>query len=194
MADLNQVLQRCRKGDLCAFTELFTTYQARIYRLAVAILRDERDAEDVVQDVFTYVLEHIHDYRGEAAFSTWLMTIATNRCRDRLRRRKVRQALSLSRLREWSSGENMVELVDQRQQRQTLWSLVDRLDDKHRLPVILRYQEGLRCQDVARVLDLRVSTVYSRLNTARERLRVMFQEQAKVERESCARDLAANEC
>lgn len=67
-----------------------------------------------------------------------------------------------------------------REQREALWSLVDRLDDAHRLPVILRYQEGLSCAEVARVLGLRTSTVYSRLHTAREWLRAMLREPSNV--------------
>jgi RNA polymerase sigma-70 factor (ECF subfamily) len=196
MSDL--LVQRCRQGDLVAFGELFNTCQARVYRLAVAILRDEHDAEDVVQDVFLYVFGHINDYRGEAAFTTWLTAITVNRCRDRLRRRKVqrklREALSLDRLREQAGGENLSEIIDRRARRHLLWSLVDRLDDEHRLPVILRYQEGLRCGEVARILGLRVGTVYSRLHTARERLRAMLQAQSELrergsERALCGRGL-----
>jgi RNA polymerase sigma-70 factor (ECF subfamily) len=180
MSDHDELVQRCRQGELAAFTELFHAYQARVYRLAVAVLSDEREAEDVVQDVFVRVFERIGDFRGESAFTTWLTAIVVNRCRDKLRRRKVRQALSLNRLRGRASEDDVSELVTRRQQRQRLWALVDRLDDKHRMPVILHYHEGLPCGEVARILDLRVSTVYSRLNAARVRLRGMLREQAEI--------------
>jgi RNA polymerase sigma-70 factor (ECF subfamily) len=173
------LVQRCRQGELAAFTELFHAHQARVYRLAVAILRNESDAEDAMQDVFVRVFERIKDYRDEAPFSTWLTVIAVNCCRDKLRRRKVRRALSLDWLRGRPGGEDLSAALIRREQRETLWALVDQLDDQHRLPVILRYQEGLRCKDVARILGLRTSTVYSRLHTARERLRAMHQEQTE---------------
>jgi RNA polymerase sigma-70 factor (ECF subfamily) len=64
-------------------------------------------------------------------------------------------------------------------QRQTLWSLVDRLEDKYRLPVILHYHEGWPCGDVAGILSLRTSTVYSRLNTARIQLRTMLHAESR---------------
>jgi RNA polymerase sigma-70 factor (ECF subfamily) len=180
MSNLDRLVQRCRQGDLCAFTELFHACQARVYRLAIAILRDEKDAEDTVQDVFVRVFERVQDYRGESAFTTWLTAIAVNCCRDKLRRRRVRRALSLDRLRGRASEGDLAEVVARRQQRQTLWALVDRLEDKYRLPVILHYHEGLPCDEVARALGLRVSTVYSRLNTARLRLRAMVQERTRV--------------
>jgi RNA polymerase sigma-70 factor (ECF subfamily) len=194
MSGLDELVRRCRQGELAAFTELFRRYEDQVYRLAVTILRDQQDAEDAVQDVFLRVFEQIKGYRGESSFKTWLTAIAVNRCRDRLRRRKVRRTLSLDRLR-GRIGRNQTDLADviaARQRRQTLWSLVDRLDDKYRLPVILHYHEGLSCGEVARVLGVRVSVVYSRLNTARLRLRAMLWEQEasnqggrEVEREPC---------
>lgn len=194
MSELDELVRRCRQGELAAFTELFRSYEARVYRLAVTILRDEQDAEDAVQDAFLRVFERIKDYRGESSFSTWLTAIVVNLCRDKLRRRKVRRALSLSRLRGRASSDaaDLAEVVAACQQRQTLWSLVARLEEKYRLLVILHYHEGLSCGEVARVLGLRVSTVYSRLNTARLRLRAMLREQEtsgqrvrEVEREPC---------
>jgi RNA polymerase sigma-70 factor (ECF subfamily) len=154
--------------------------EAQLYAEA-AIQRDECDALDIVRDVFAYVLDHIHDYQGEVPFSTRLMAIAVNQCSERLRRRRVRQTLPLH----WpNGGPSEVELAGmagRKQQRQTLWPLVERLDDAHRLPVILRYRECLPCQEVARVLALHVSAIYARLNAAREQLRAMFQEQTSIE-------------
>lgn len=176
---LDELVHRCQRGELAAFTELFRHYETRIYRLAMTILRNERDAEDAVQDVFLRVFERIRDYRGESSFETWLTAIVVNVCRDRLRRQKVRRVLSLDRLRGQIGSDDVAEVVADRLQRQTLWSLVDRLEEKYRLPVILHYHENLPCGEVARILGLRTSTVYSRLNTARLRLRVMLREQSK---------------
>jgi len=183
MSELDELVHRCRQGELAAFTELFRRYEGQVYRLAVAVLRDEQDAEDAVQDTFLRVFERIKGYRGESSLKTWLTAVAVNCCRDKLRRRKVRRALSLERLRGRASRDapDLSEVVADHQQRQTLWSLVDRLDDKYRLPVILHYHEGLPCGEVARALGLRVSTVYSRLNTARSRLRAMLRKQSELQ-------------
>jgi RNA polymerase sigma-70 factor (ECF subfamily) len=180
MADLDSLLQRCRQGDAAAFAELFDRYQARVFGLCLTVLRDEQEAEDVVQDVFVRLFERIGAYRGDAAFSTWLTAVAVNRCRDRLRRRKLRRAFAVSRLWERPGPEDPAEVVARRQQSQGLWALVDRLDDKYRLPLILHYQSGLSCDEVGHVLGLRLNTVYSRLNRARMQLREMLQEQTEV--------------
>lgn len=179
MSEVDELVQRCKKGDLAAFTRLFRDHEARLYRLAVTILRSEHDAEGALQDTYIRIFERINRFRGQSAFETWMTVIMVNVCRDRLRRRKVRRALPLDWLRDQAGDEDVAREVGARSQRQTLWALVDRLDDKHRLPIILHYHEGWSCGEVAEILAIRTSTVYSRLNTARIRLRAMLQAESR---------------
>ena len=179
MSDLDQLVQRCKQGELAAFTRLFRDHEARLYRLAVTILDNERDAEDALQDAYIRIFERIKGFRGKSAFQTWMTAIMVNVCRDRLRRQKVRHALPLDWLRRRAGRGDVARDVGARMQRQTLWSLVDRLDDKHRLPVILHYHQGWSCGQVADFLAVRTSTVYSRLNTARVQLRSMLQAESR---------------
>lgn len=176
MEPLDHLIQRCQKGESAAFDDLFNHFQAQVYRLAITILRDRQEAEDVTQDVFLRVLRRIDAYRYESAFSTWLTAIVVNACRDRLRRQRLRQMLPLSWLHSLSNHEDVPEIVADRQQKSSLWGQVDRLDEKYRLPVILFYGEGLPADEVAQALDLPVSTIYARLNTARVQLRAVLQD------------------
>jgi RNA polymerase sigma-70 factor (ECF subfamily) len=176
---LDRLVQRCKQGDLAAFSQLFRDHEARLYRLAVTILRNERDAEDALQDAYIRIFERIKRFRGKSALETWITAIMVNVCRDQLRRQRVRRALPLDWLRDRAGRGDVVRDVGSRIQRQTLWSLVDRLDDKHRLPVILHYHEGWSCGEVADILAVRTSTVYSRLNTARVQLRTMLQAESR---------------
>jgi RNA polymerase sigma factor (sigma-70 family) len=84
--DVRALVQRCRAGDLHAFAALFQRFQDCLYNLAWAILRDEAEAEDAVQDTFLRIFERIDRYRGTSSFETWLLAVAVNICRDRLRR------------------------------------------------------------------------------------------------------------
>lgn len=177
MSNLDSLVQRCQQGELAAFTELFHRHEAQVYRLAVTILHHEQDAEDVVQDVFLRVFERIKSYEGQSSFKTWLTSIVVNTCRDKLRRQKVRHAFSLDWLRRGPATPDVAEEVSQRQHMQHLWRLVNQLDEKYRLPLILHYVERLPCDEVAAVLQVPTSTVYSRLNTARIKLRQFYQEQ-----------------
>lgn len=172
---MDKLVIRCQQGELAAFGELFKAYESRVYRLALTILYDEQDAQDAVQDVFLRIFEHIKNYQGKSSFQTWLTTIVVNMCRDKLRRRKVRHALSLDWLRDWASQSNVAEDVAEQQERQNLWAFVNELDDKYRLPLILHYYEDLACDEVAKILNIPVATVYARLNSGRLRLRATAQ-------------------
>jgi RNA polymerase sigma-70 factor (ECF subfamily) len=172
-SDTQELVNRCQQGELAAFTELFGRFETQVYHLALTILRNEYDARDAVQDTFLRVFERIKRYEGRASFNTWLTSVVVNICRDRLRRRKVRQALSLEWLRDTSNGYSVMDEVDSRMHRQALWAYVDRLEDKYRLPLILHYFAEMPCEEVAQVLNTRTSTIYSRLNTARIRIREM---------------------
>ena len=177
MSELDKLVQRCQQGELAAFTNLFRRYEARMYRLAVTILHEEQEAEDAVQDACLHVFERIKQYRADSSFETWLTAVVVNVCRDRLRRRRVRRGLPLERFHGQAGSGDMTERVTDELRRQTLWSLVDRLQEKYRLPIILHYHESLSCGEVAEILALRTATVYSRLNTARVQLRAMLQEE-----------------
>lgn len=162
---------------------MFNQYQSRIYDLATAILRDTVEAEDVVQDTFLAVFQKIDSYKGESRFDTWLTAIAVNQCRMRLRKKKLRNILSLEQLapnrlfRLAGHRDTIAEIVHQRQRRQTLWDMVDQLNDRLRLPIILRYRYALACSDIAIILNQRKSTTYQQLNEGRRHLEKMIQQQ-----------------
>lgn len=174
----DDLIIRCRQGDAEAFDSLFSCCEGQVFRLAATILGNEQDAEDVTQEVFLRLFRQIGKFQGQSSFTTWLTAIVVNACRDQLRRRKVRRIFLL----DWLRGQvdhddpDITGPVQERQQRQALWSLVDEMDEKHRLPVILFYQEGLSAGEVAQALNLPVKTIYSRLNTARQRLRIALNE------------------
>jgi RNA polymerase sigma-70 factor (ECF subfamily) len=188
-SSLLDLVRRCQQGDLCAFTILFQRFQDRLYDLAWAILRDEAEAEDAVQDTFLRVFECIGRYRGDSSFETWLVAVAVNVCRDRLRRRKVRRALSLEGLahnpggasrwlaRTLGHGDDPTVEIQRQERRHGLWALVDRLDERQRLALILRYRYGLSCAEVAEVLGRSTGTVYVYLSRGRQQLRAMIEAQ-----------------
>ena len=80
-----------RAGYILAFEELVTRNESRIYRLALNITQDEKDAEDVLQDTFIKAYEHLHDFRGDSHFSTWLVRICVNEALQKLRKKRPRE-------------------------------------------------------------------------------------------------------
>ncbi len=152
---------------------LVQEHYAYIQRLALSILNDPHDAEDAAQETFIAAHRAWASFRGDAAARTWLTSIAVNACRGRLRKRKVRQglqntliALHLLRSRPPSPEQSAI----QNEASRLLWQAVDTLDEKHRLPLILRYVHELSVAQIAAALRISPGTVHSRLHYARLKL------------------------
>jgi RNA polymerase sigma-70 factor (ECF subfamily) len=183
MPDLPRLIARCQQGDLDAFAILFDQYQDRLFDLACTILGDREAAKDAVQDTLLIVFQKIGGFRGEAAFETWLIAIVVNQCRQKLRYRKLRQTLSLENLTgRWlgklaSPAANPVTIVAKRQESQFLWEMVSRLDDRLRLPILLRYRYGFACDEIAEMLGLSINTIYEQLGQGRQALRRQRQQE-----------------
>lgn len=176
----SQWLRQCREGDPLAIERLVNTHQAEVYRLALSILDDPDDAEDAAQEVFVSALRSLDSFRGDSSFKTWLFSIAINVCRSRYRRDqsrgRLRQVLQSLFRRDQPHPES--EAV-RHEAESELWRAVRALDDKHRIPVILRYYHDLPVAEIAETLGIPVGTVHSRLNHARERLRARLREEER---------------
>lgn len=178
------LLERARGGDFSAFEALVTRYERRIFGLARRIVRNEHDAEEVVQQTFITLLEHLHDFRGDSAFATWLLRIASNHALALLRREAVRAAVPLaddatrngdddlpfpSFIAEWR--ETPDQILGRAETGRILREALDQLDDKYRLTFLLRDVEGLSTAETAEALGITESNVKVRLLRARLMLR-----------------------
>lgn len=170
----SELLAKCRTGDPKAIEALVHEHQARIYRLCLSILEDPADAEDAAQESFIAALRSLKSYRGDSAFHTWLYAITLNTCRSTLRQRKRRQVLDASLIESSvtaSTGKNNPEKqMLETERSEALWQAIHKLDEKHRLPIILRYYHELSTQEIAETLGVNLGTVHSRLSNARNRL------------------------
>lgn len=169
------LVQRCKAGEADALQEMVLEHRQSIYRLALSILDDPAEAEEAAQDVFIAAVKGLPGYRSESSLSTWLYSITINLCRNRIRRRLVKervlQALRGIFLVRRSGTPPPEEIVIRRESNADVLEAVDNLGEKHRLPVILYYYHNFTVSEIAQMLDLQEGTVLSRLFTARERLR-----------------------
>jgi RNA polymerase sigma-70 factor (ECF subfamily) len=152
-------------------------FSAPVYRLALSILRDPADAQDSTQDTFMHAAVALHQYQLGTNFKAWLLKIAVNNCRMTLRKRAARRALQQA----WESLTNLATRqpgteaqVMQNETHDELWSLVDGLDEKHRLVVVLRLANNMTVSEISQVLGVNEKTVYTRLYDAFARLRVQI--------------------
>jgi len=180
-----ELVERARAGDLAAFEALTNRYERRIYTLAMRILGNQHDAEDVTQQTFLNALEHLEDFRGDSSFATWLFRIATNAALKIIRKRRGLDTVSLEQSTELQDGSDTIphpeyiadwrqtpdRLAQQAETRRVLEQALAELDEKHRLVFLLRDVEGLSIKETAEALGLTEANVKVRLLRARLQLR-----------------------
>lgn len=166
-------------GDTESFGFLVQKYQDRLYNGMVQILRNESEAEDVVQDAFVLAFSKLDSFQGKSAFFTWLYRIAYNVAITRLRRRK--RGVSLDgdeakvRLDFPDGAPSPNHSIERQEEAIQLYEALDRLSSEHRSILVLREMEELDYDAIAEILDLPVGTVRSRLHRARIRLRELLE-------------------
>lgn len=178
--DSKDLLAQCRAGDRVAVDQLVQEYQPQTFRLALSILDDgsqngSADAQEVTQDALLAALRSLDSYRGEARLSTWLYSITVNLCRNHIRARqrqeRVRNLFERLTTPIEDAPSQPEDVIIRKQTDFSLFSIVQSLNEKHRLPVILRYYHDCSVAEIAQILDIPEGTVHSRLNTARKKVR-----------------------
>lgn len=160
-----ELLAACRSGDRRAFESLYVRNQKRVFSVALNFFGgDEELAKDITQQVFLKIYGRVNEFRGESEFTTWLYRITVNACLDEAR--KSRPLLSLTDFFGVFGGgkRTQYEKVYRREICDEVQKAVAKLKPKFRLPILLKYVEGLSYEEIAKVLDCSPGTVASRLN------------------------------
>ncbi len=171
-----EVVARVLQGDTALFEIIMRRYNQRLYRVARAVLRDDAEAEDVMQDAYVRAFQHLDQFEGRAKFSTWLTRIAVHEALARTRRRN--RFDDLESIIE-SAGESMITSTEPSPEQQAssgeLKALLEHavlaLPEHYRAVVVLRDIEEMNTNEVAAALDLTEENVKVRLHRARALLR-----------------------
>jgi len=165
------VIKACQQGDREAFRTLFEAYKDRVFSIAVYSLGDEAAAGDVTQQIFLKLMSRINQFRGDSEFTTWLYRLVINACHDE--RRKKQRFLPLAEFDSMSGTANSKSQEARYARREVADSVrvaISGLKPKMRLPILLKYIEGLSYDEIADVLGCSKGTVASRLNRAHKAL------------------------
>lgn len=163
------LVSRAREGYPEAYAVLVERHRDRAYRVALRLLDNPADAEDVTQDALVQAWESLPRFRGDSAFSTWLYRIVTNRALNHVRRDRGRHAL-LPEEHPAAPGERPDERVVGDQRRAALGAAIAALPFEQRAPLVLHQFEGCSYEEVATILQLSSSAVKSRIFRARRQL------------------------
>lgn len=167
---MDALLVRVADRDTRALAELYAATRDAVYSLALGFLRNADDAQDLTQDTFVRVWDAAGQYRSKGAPMAWLLTVARNLARMRLRQSGRSEALSED---EWNAipSDRPVGLED----RLTLQTALAALDDAERQVVLLHASSGLKHREIAALLGLPLSTVLSKYQRALKKMRALLE-------------------
>lgn len=180
----NQLLSRAQAGDVAAFEELVSRHRDAVFGLALRMTRSDADAAEITQDTFLSAYQHLRDFRGDAAFGSWVHRIAANNALMRLRHLKVKAAAEADLLEpefsergtlmdaprpEWAkAGE---EQILDAELGQAIQQAADQLPEDYRRVFLLKDVDGLSYEQIAEITGDSVPAIKSRLHRARLALR-----------------------
>ena len=178
--DETKLIERAKQGDKAALSELVNRYSERIYNLALRIMRNKEDAEDVLQETFLAVVEKLHTFDGRSSFFTWIYRIATNASLMRLRKKKLvfqdlvdnddfQETVESRVFIDWSQDPSL-NVYDEEVKRK-IDEAVNKLSDIYRSVFILRDIGGLSIKETSEILGITEENVKIRLRRARQYLR-----------------------
>jgi len=166
-----EIIEACKQGDREAFRDLFEAHKDRVYTIAFHYSGDEAMAHDVTQQVFLKLFTSINQFHENSQFTTWLYRIVANACTDehRKRRRFVPFSPEIE-VRTMVGKSVQEETYHRRQVADSVRGAIGELTPKLRLPILLKYVEGLSYDEIAESLGVSIGTVSSRLNRGHKML------------------------
>jgi RNA polymerase sigma-70 factor (ECF subfamily) len=174
-AALARLISECIAGNQDAIATFVRQYETGIFRLALSIVEDQAEASEITQETLIAALGALPRYREQQSIKAWLYRIALNQGRAHLRKRNAIERLkgtltSLFRVQTQKQVSPEEELVEDEREA-AVWRALNRLDERHRLVVVLRYFHELPIAEISQILSIHEGTVHSRLHSAREKLR-----------------------
>jgi RNA polymerase sigma-70 factor (ECF subfamily) len=170
-----------------AFRAIMTRYNQRLYRLARGVVRNDSEAEDIVQEGYVRAFSHLNSFRGDSTLATWLSRIVINEALGRLRkkRRAIEQSMSddpvlVAKIIQFplnANNDDPERTMAQRQILQFVERATDNLPDVYRTVFVARVIEGLSIEETAELLGIKPETVKTRLHRARNLVRKQLDEQ-----------------
>ena len=179
VTDEKKWIQLALDGDQVAFGQLVTAYQTPVYNLAYRMLGNAGEAEEAAQETFLRVYLHLHSYDSQRPFRSWLLSIASHYCIDRLRRRRIvylpLEDEIAAPVRMVGDSPNPEAVLVRREQEEWVQRLLASLPPIDRAAITLRYWYDYSYEEIAEGLGLTVSAVKSRLYRARRLLAKVVQ-------------------
>ena len=163
------LIKRFIEGDETTFRLLVQRHKDKVRNITYLTLGNADAVDDIAQDVFLTVYKNLNKFRFESQFTTWLYRITVNKCKDHLRKKRIRNIFAS--IKEDEPEPMYHSSHETKDKTEIVRKAVDELPDKLRIPLMLKDFEGLSYQEIAQTVNCEIGTVKSRIFRAREGLR-----------------------
>lgn len=171
VAERDQLIVACQQGDREAFHLLFEQHKDRVYSIARHFSGNNTTAQEIAQQVFLKLILNIQKFNWQSDFNTWLYRMVANACFDEQRRwRRLIPFGDAPEILKLRTSENIEASYQQAELAEAVREAIGKLKPKLRLPILLKYIEGMSYEEIAQVLECSMGTVASRLNRGHKAL------------------------
>ena len=169
----SEIIEQCRRGDTGAFRAVVQAFQPMIYSLSLKMLADVEEAKDIVQETFIKAWQSIGCFDGRYSFSTWLYTIASRLCIDRIRKLRFTEPLpdDITVFEGYASDPDPERQLESSEWVSVIKVLAGKLSNKQRLVFTLSQLEGLETEEITRITGMDANQIKSNLSLARKSVR-----------------------
>ncbi len=174
-AEEYSIIEQCRRGDSEVYAVLVERYQEMIYNVAYRMLGDTESARDIAQESFISAYGSLASFKHDAKFSTWLCSIAMNKCRDHLRVRKTTVALDDIEELAVSQGPDPERALSEKQSSRQVQAALSALPADYREVIVLKHIEGLDYKEMEAVLGVSANALKVKTHRAREWMKKYFE-------------------
>jgi len=166
------LIEKAKAGDEEAYLKIVEDYKDRIFRLALGIIKNRQEAEDITQEVFIRVFKSIGNFKSRSLLKTWIFRIAVNVSRNFLKKKKV--ALSLDAIELEDNNPSPLERLEYREKLEGFMQAIGSLPFKHQTVTILRVQQDLDFKEIARIMKCTVGGARAHYFQALKKLRKLM--------------------
>ena len=181
-------IDKILQGETNAFAVLVDRYKDMIFTLALKMVKNREEAEEVAQDTFIKIFNSLIKFKGDSKFSTWIYKIAYNTCLDRLKKNK-KEDLNIS-IDEFSAHliktmDNALSVLEEKERKQTIQNCLNLLSSEENFLLTLFYFENQNLEEIGKIMSITANNVKVKLFRSRQKLAVILKKQLEPEIIEC---------
>ena len=177
--DENILIDSIKNGDTNAYAKLVDRYKDLVYTLAIRMLKNREEAEEIAQDTFIKVFKSLDKFNGDSKFSTWIYRVAYNTCLDAIKKNKKHQndvAIDEYTFNKLDTIDNALENIIKEERSVLIKNCINKLPEESSVILTLFYFEELSLEEISKVINIEANTVKVKLFRARKKLAVILEE------------------